>query len=277
MDKSKIKFPFIQFILIAFTIAILCIIILVPITYIIYHAFSKGYINYWSTITSERTLSALKLTLYATFFSIILNLIFGLSVAWALGKFNIKGSKFLIGLIELPLSISPVIAGFILILFLGKHSLIGNVLDKYGIEIIFAIPGVILATMFVTMPYIARELIPLMQESGNDEEEAAILLGAKGFETFFYITLPKIKWGLIYGLLITTARGMGEFGAVSVISGHLRGKTDTLTLHIENLYNDYNFNESFAVASLLTFLACITLLIRIWIERKKESSFEFND
>lgn len=270
MAKRKLEFSFLQIVLMAIAIISLSVIILLPISYIIYQAFVKGLENYWQAISSFNTLSALKLTLFATFISVLANLTFGLSISWALGKFKVMGSRFIIGLIELPLSISPVISGFLLILFLGKNSLIGSWLDRIGLDIIFAVPGVVLATIFVTMPYLARELIPLMQETGKDEEEAAILLGASGLQTFFLITLPKVKWGVIYGLLITTARAMGEFGAVSVISGHLRGKTDTLTLQIEILYNDYNFNESFAVASLLTLLACLTLIIKIWIEKRKE-------
>lgn len=251
--------------LIIFTVLSLFVIILLPIIFIFFQAFAQGVGVYWAAITHPSTLSALKLSLIATAFALVFNLIFGLSIGWALGKFNVRGSKFLIGLIELPLSISPVIAGFMLILFLGKYSVVGGWFDRHGLDIIFAVPGVVLATMFVTLPYIAREVIPLMQESGNDEEEAALLLGAGGLRTFFYITLPNIKWGVIYGLLITNARAMGEFGAVSVVSGHLRGKTDTLTLQIEMLFDEYNFTQSFAVASLLTLLAIVTLVIKTWI------------
>lgn len=255
--------------LILFTVLSLCILILLPIIFILYQAFAQGLGVYWAAITDRGTLSSLKLTLVAAAFAITLNLIFGLSIGWALGKFKVPGKRTIVGLIELPLSISPVIAGFTFILFLGKYSLIGGWFDHYGIDIIFAVPGVIIATIFVTLPYIAREVIPLMQESGNEEEEAALLLGAGGLRTFFTITLPNIKWGVIYGLLITNARAIGEFGAVSVVSGHLRGKTDTLTLQIEMLFNDYNFTQSFAVASLLTSLAILTLFIKTWIEWKK--------
>lgn len=254
--------------LIAITIFLLGILIILPIIFIFVQAFSKGVGVYWSAITNPIVLSALKLSLIATFFALLFNLLFGLSIAWALGKFEVPGKKGIIALIELPLSISPVIAGFALILFLGKYSLVGGWLDSIGIDIIFAVPGVVLATMFVTLPYIAREVIPIMQETGNDEEEAALLLGASGLRTFFLVTLPNIKWAVIYGLLITAARAMGEFGAVSVVSGHLRGKTDTLTLQIEMLYDEYNFTQSFAVSSLLTFFAIITLVIKTWVEQK---------
>lgn len=256
--------------LIGFTILILTLLILLPIVFVFVQAFSEGFRVYWNAITNQFTLSALRLSLFATALSVLFNLLFGLSIGWALGKFAVPGKRFMIGLIELPLSISPVIAGLIFILFLGKQSLVGGWLHQMGIDIIYAVPGVVIATMFVTLPYIAREVIPLMQETGNDEEEAALLLGAGGLRTFFAVTLPNIRWGVFYGTLITAARAMGEFGAVSVVSGHLRGKTDTLTLQVEILYNEYNFTQSFAVASLLAFIALITLFIKSWSERKKE-------
>jgi sulfate transport system permease protein len=259
----------VRILLILITIISLCTIVVVPMTLIIFEALSKGFDLYLQAITQEESLNALKLSVFAAAISVCLNLVFGLSIGWALGKFKVPGSKILIGLIELPLSISPVIAGLTFILLLGKYSAIGGWLDRNGIDIIFAVPGVVLATIFVTFPFIAREVIPLMKEAGNDEEEAALLLGAGGLRTFFRVTLPNIKWGVIYGLLITNARAMGEFGAVSVVSGHLRNKTTTLTLQVEMLYNEYNFSESFAVASLLIFLALLTLFIKAWIEWKK--------
>lgn len=256
--------------LIAFTLLTLVIIILLPVVFLLTQAFAQGPRVYWEAVTDKATLSALKLTLLATAFAVVLNLLFGLSVGWALGKFKVMGSRFIITLIELPLSISPVIAGLTIILFLGKYSLIGGFLDRHGIDIVFAVPGVVIATLFVTVSYLAREIIPLMQEEGNEEEEAALLLGAGGLRTFFSVTLPNIKWGVIYGLLITAARAMGEFGTVTVVSGHLRGKTVTLTLLVEMLYNDYNFTQSFAVASLLTFIAIVSLLIKTWLDWKKK-------
>lgn len=255
--------------LIFVTLSSLVVIVLLPMIFIIFQALSKGIGFYFHSIFQEETLHALGLSVFAALVAICLNLLFGLSIGWSLGKFKVRGSKALIGLIELPLSISPVIAGLIFILFLGKYSWLGGIFDRHGIDIIFAVPGVVIATVFVTLPYIAREIIPLMKEIGNDEEEAALLLGASGLRTFFRVTLPNIKWGVIYGLLITNARAMGEFGAVSVVSGHLRNKTVTLTLQIEMLYNEFNFTESFAVSSLLTFLALITLFVKAWIEWKK--------
>lgn len=265
MDSPKLRYS-----LIAFTVIFLLFVVVLPVLYVIYQAFASGLAVYLNAITAESTLYSLKLSLFAAFISIVLNLSFGLSVGWALGKFQVPGKRFIIGLIELPLSISPVIAGLIFILFLGKYSAVGGWFDSMGINIIFAVPGIVIATLFVTLPYIAREVIPLIQEAGNDEEEAAMLLGAKGLRTFFKITLPNVKWGVIYGLLITNARAMGEFGAVSVVSGHLRGKTDTLTLQIEMLYDEYNFTQSFAVASLLTLLAILTLVVKFFVDWRSD-------
>lgn len=262
----------VKFTLIALTLFLLVFLILVPAIYIFSVAFSDGVPTYVKAITSPNTLSALKLSLFVTCICLMANLLFGLSIGWCLGKFNMRGGQLITRLIELPLTVSPVIAGLIFILFLGNRTLIGGWLDSHGIEIIYAVPGVVIATLFITLPYIAREVIPLMQEMGKEEEEAAVLLGAGGLHTFFRVTLPNIKWGVIYGLLITNARAMGEFGAVSVVSGHLRGKTETLTLQVENLYNEFNFTESFAVASLLTFLALITLLLKSWLDWKKVNS-----
>lgn len=255
--------------LIILTVVSLFVLLLLPIIFILSQAFSEGFAVYWSAIAQQDTLYAIKLTLLASFISVCANLAFGLSIGWSLGKFHVPGTRVLTGLIELPLSISPVIAGLIFILFLGKYSLLGGWFDRHGINIIFAVPGIVIATMFITLPYIAREVIPLMRETGKDEEEAALLLGAKGLHTFYHITLPRIKWGVIYGILITNARAMGEFGAVSVVSGHLRNKTTTLTLQIEMLHDEYKFTESFAVASLLSLLAILTLLIKTWIACKK--------
>jgi sulfate/thiosulfate transport system permease protein len=258
--------------LIFLSIALLTFLVLLPAIYIFTQAFSKGFSTYWSAITNFYTLSAIRLTVFTAFCCVLFNLLFGLSIGWCLGKFSIPGGQIITRLIELPLSVSPVIAGLIFILFLGNRSLLGGWLEKHGIEIIYAVPGVVIATLFITLPYIAREVIPLMQEMGKEEEEAAVLLGAGGLYTFFHITLPNIKWGVIYGLLITNARAMGEFGAVSVVSGHLRGKTETLTLQVENFYNEYKFTESFAAASLFTFLALFTLLIKSWLEWKRKGS-----
>jgi len=261
--------------LIGFVILLLTVLILFPIAYIITQAFSQGFPTFWNAVTDKDTLSAIRLTILISLICVVCNLLFGLSMGWSLGKFQIPGKRILIALIELPLSVSPVIVGFTFILFLGKHSFLGSWFDQYGIDFIYAVPGLVIVTLFITMPYIAREIIPLMQETGNEEEEAAVLLGAGGLRTFLYITLPNIKWGVIYGLLITNARAMGEFGAVSVVSGHLRGKTDTLTLQVEILYNEYNFTQSFAVASLLTLLAILTLMVKSWIDWRKGDEFSW--
>jgi len=259
-----------------FVIAVtfLTIVVLFPVIFIFYNAFSEGFAQYLKTISSNTIFSAASLTVFAAVISVVLNLTFGLSISWALGKFSVPGSRLIIAFIELPLALSPVAVGLALILFLGKNSLVGGWLSSYGIDIIYAVPGVVLATMFVTVPYVAREVIPLMQETGNEEEEAAQVLGAGGLRTFFYVTLPNIKWGVIYGILIVTARAIGEFGAVSVVSGHLRGKTDTLTLQVEILYNEYNFTQSFAAASLLTLLAVFTLIIKSLIDWRKSQRGE---
>jgi sulfate/thiosulfate transport system permease protein len=211
-------------------------------------------------------LAAIKLTLLVAAIAVPLNLVFGVAAAWAIAKFEFKGKAFLITLIDLPFSVSPVIAGLIYILLFGAGSVLGPYLQSYGVQILFAVPGIVLATIFVTFPFVARELIPLMQDQGTGEEEAAISLGANGWQTFWRVTLPNIKWGLLYGVLLCNARAMGEFGAVSVISGRLRGQTNTMPLHVEILYNEYNFSAAFAVASLLALLALVTLVLKALLE-----------
>lgn len=256
----------IKYFLIAFSIISIAGLILIPLIFIFSQAFSNGIAFYLSAISHPSIFASLKLTLYVATISTALNLLFGFSAGWYLGKFPVIGRSLWIGLIELPLSVSPVTAGLMFFLLFGHSTPLGSWLHEHGVEVIFAVPGIVLATTFVTLPYIAREIIPLLQETGNDEEEAALLLGAGGIRTFFQITLPKIKWGVFYGLMITAARAIGEFGAVSVVSGHLIGKTDTLTLQIEMLYNDYNYTQSFAVSSLLTLFALFSLGIKSWIE-----------
>ena len=212
------------------------------------------------------TLSAIKLTLIAAGIAVPLNLVFGVTAAWAIAKFEFRGKHFLTALIDLPFSVSPVLAGLIYVLMFGAHGWFGPWLYEHDIKIIFAVPGIVLATVFVTFPFVARELIPLMQAQGRDEEEAAVVLGANGWRTFWHVTLPNIRWGLIYGVILCNARAMGEFGAVSVVSGHIRGETNTLPLHVEILYNEYQFAGAFAVASLLALLALVTLGIKTWVE-----------
>jgi sulfate transport system permease protein len=213
-------------------------------------------------------LSAIKLTLITAFSAVTVNTIFGLIAAWGITKFDFKGKNLLITLIDIPFAVSPVIAGLVFVLLFGSQGLFGSFLDAHNIKIIFAVPGIILATIFVTFPFVVRELIPVMQEHGTDEELAAITLGANGWQTFFRVTLPNIKWGLLYGVILCNARAMGEFGAVSVVSGHIRGETNTIPLHVEILYNEYNFSASFAVASILALLALLTLILKSIVEWK---------
>jgi sulfate transport system permease protein len=249
-------------------IAFLLAIILIPVSVVFVEAFSKGWHVYFSNILSEDTLFAVELTLIIALVAVPLNLFFGIMASWAITKYEFRGKQILITLIDLPFSISPVVVGLMYILLLGSHSVIGGFLENNGIKIIFHLTGLIIVSIFVTFPFVARELIPLMQEQGKDEEEASILLGAGGLKTFFKITLPNIKWALLYGVLLCNARAMGEFGAVSVVSGHIKGQTNSLPLHVEMLYNEYNFSASFAAASILTLLALITLLLKNLVEKK---------
>ena len=251
--------------LISVTLLFLAIFLILPLIVIFIEAFHKGLVAYITSIKDTETLAAINLTLITAAIAVPLNMLFGIAAAWFISKFKFKGKSILITLIDVPLSISPVIVGLSYILVFGIHSWIGEWLSNYGIKIIFAVPGIILSTIFVTFPLVAKQLIPLMQEQGIEEEEAALVLGASGWQIFWHITLPNIKWGLLHGILLSSARAMGEFGAVSVVSGHIRGLTNTMTLHIEILYNEYHFVTAFAVASLLTLLALITLIIKSWV------------
>lgn len=240
--------------------------LLLPLISVFVEALKKGLDVYLAAITEPDAVSAIKLTLIAAVISVPLNLVFGVAAAWAITKFDFKGKHLLITLIDLPFSVSPVIAGLIYVLVFGAQGWLGPWLDSENIKIIFAVPGIVLATIFVTFPFVARELIPLMEAQGREEEEAATVLGASGWQTFFKVTLPNIKWGLLYGVILCNARAMGEFGAVSVVSGHIRGYTNTIPLHVEILYNEYNFAASFAVASILALLALLTLAIKTYVE-----------
>lgn len=251
---------------IAVTIGFLALFLALPLAVVFIEAFRGGITTYLAAITEPDARSAIFLTLLAAAISVPLNVIFGLAAAWALTKFDFRGKSLLLTLIDLPFAIPPVIAGFLFILILGTNGVFGSWLHAFDLNIIFATPGIIIATMFITFPFVARELIPLMQEQGREEEQAAISLGASGWKTFRHITLPNIKWALLYGAILCNARAMGEFGAVSVVSGHIRGATNTIPLHIEILYNEYNFTAAFAVASLLTLLALITLVIKSVLE-----------
>ena len=246
--------------------------LLVPLFSIFYEAFRQGMVVYWAAITEPDALSAIKLTLLAAAIALPLNAIFGIAAAWAITKFDFRGKSMLLTLIDLPFSVSPVIAGLALVLIYGANSLIGGWLEAHGLQVIFAVPGIVIATVFITFPFVARELIPLMQQQGSSEEEAARILGASGWQIFRRVTLPNIKWALLYGLILSNARAMGEFGAVSIVSGHIRGETNTMPLHIEVVYNEYQFSAAFAVASLLALLALVTLVLKYFVERRTASS-----
>jgi len=266
MNRSENKF--LKYGLIGISIFFLILMLIIPLISIISEALAKGFGVYIKAISDGYTLKAMNLTLIATLIATIMNTIFGICVAWTITKFKFRGKNLLGTLIDLPFAISPVIAGLIFVLTFGKGSFLENILVQNNIKIVFAIPGIILATIFVTFPFVAREIIPLMNAQGTDEEEAAAMMGANGFNIFRKITLPNIKWGLIYGVILCAARAMGEFGAVSVVSGHIRGKTNTLPLHIEILYNEYQFSAAFAVASILVIIAVIVLILRNIVEWK---------
>jgi len=244
----------------------LALFLVLPLVTVFAEALSKGFRAYAAALSSPDTLAAIRLTLLTAAIAVSANLVFGLAAAWVVARFDFCGRKLLVTLIDLPLAVSPVIAGMIFVLVYGAHGWLSPLLDALGVKIIFAVPGIVLATTFVTVPFIARELIPLMLEQGSAEEEAALTLGASGWQTFRHVTLPNIKWGLLYGVILCNARAMGEFGAVSVVSGHIRGLTNTMPLHVEVLYNEYNFAAAFAVASLLALLAIVTLLIKGLLE-----------
>jgi sulfate transport system permease protein len=246
--------------------------LVLPLAVVFSQAFSKGWLVYVSAIVEPNALAAIRLTLLVAAISVPLNVVFGLSAAWAIAKFDFFGKSLLITLIDLPFSVSPVVAGLIYVLMFGLQGWFGGWLAEHDIKLIFAVPGIVMATIFVTFPFVARELIPLMQAQGTDEEEAAIVLGASGWQTFRKVTLPNIKWGLLYGVILSNARAMGEFGAVSVVSGHIRGLTNTIPLHVEILYNEYNSAAAFAVASLLALLALVTLALKSLLEWRVQAS-----
>lgn len=264
-----------KWILIGITLIFLGVFILLPLLAVFSQALYKGFKLYFLALTEPDALAAIKLTLLTALIAVPFNTVFGVIAAWGITKFNFKGKNLLITLIDIPFAVSPVIAGLVFVLLFGAQGLMGPFLTAHNIKIVFAIPGIILATIFVTFPFVVRELIPMMQEQGNDEELAAITLGANGWQTFIRITLPNIKWGLLYGVILCNARAMGEFGAVSVVSGHIRGETNTIPLHVEILYNEYNFTSSFAVSSLLAMLALVTLLLKSVIEWKTKNHKKF--
>jgi sulfate/thiosulfate transport system permease protein len=260
--------PLARWFLMASAFVFLGVFLLLPLIVVFDQAFSRGPAKVWETLADPDTLSAIWLTLLVAAIAVPLNLVFGVAAAWAIAKFEFKGKAFLTTLIDLPFSVSPVISGLVYVLLFGAGSFLGPWLKAHGVEILFAVPGIVLATIFVTFPFVARELIPLMQEQGNGDEEAALSLGASGWQTFWYVTLPNIRWGLLYGVLLCNARAMGEFGAVSVVSGHIRGLTNTMPLHVEILYNEYNAAGAFSVAALLAALALVTLVLKTLLEMR---------
>ena len=247
---------------IGLTIFLVFVCCALPIVTVLIIAFSEGVVSYWHALCNEEALDAIKLSLFIAIIAVPINLVFGISASWCIAKFDFSGKAILMALIDLPFSISPIISGFIFLSIFAIDSVLGMWLAKYDLQFIFAVPALIIATLFVTLPFMARELIPVMQEHGNEQEEAALSLGASGWKTFYYVTLPNIKWGILYGLLLSLSRAFGEFGAVSVVSGHIRGKTTTIPMHVEILYNEYNYVGAFAVASVLAFLAMISLIIK---------------
>ncbi len=261
---------FVRIVIVSVALLYLGLFIVLPLITVFAEAFAKGWRTYIAALSDPDGLAAVRLTLIVAAISVGLNLLFGLIAAWAIAKFEFPGKATLVTFIDLPFSVSPVVAGLIFVLVFGAQGLLGPWLAAHDIKVIFALPGIVLATIFVTFPFVARELIPLMEEQGTAEEEAAISLGASGFATFRRVTLPNIKWALLYGVLLCNARAMGEFGAVSVVSGHIRGETNTMPLHIEILYNEYQFAAAFAVASLLAFLALVTLVLKTLLETKLE-------
>ena len=265
--------PFTKWSLIAIAMLFCLVFLLLPLLNVFAQAFAKGTAAYWSALTDPDSWSAIKLTVLVAIISVPLNVLFGLAAAWAIAKFEFRGKALLITLIDLPFSVSPVVAGLMFIVLFGLQGFFGQWLNAHDFKIIFAVPGIVLATIFVTFPFVARELIPVMQATGTDQEQAALTLGANGWQTFWHVTLPSVKWGLIYGIILCNARTMGEFGAVSVVSGHITGQTDTMPLRVEKLYNEYQGPAAFAVASLLALLALVTLGVKTFLEWKQRRAF----
>ena len=268
MTMSTSSSPWVRRVLIAVALVFLTVFLFVPLAFVFAEAFKKGYDVFATAIVDPDALSAIRLTLTAAAIAVPLNLVFGIAAAWSIAKFDFRGKNLLLTLIDLPFSVSPVIAGLIFVLVFGLQGWFGGWLRDHDLKIIFALPGIVIATIFITFPFVARELIPLMQAQGIEQEEAARVLGASGWQIFRRVTLPNVRWALLYGVILCNARAMGEFGAVSVVSGHIRGQTNTMPLHIEILYNEYQFAAAFAVASLLAGLALLTLVLKIVVERR---------
>jgi len=276
-NRGTSESPLVRVLLIGLALGFLFLFLLLPLAAVFTEAFRKGWEGYVAALSEPDAWSAIRLTLLIAAIAVPLNLVFGVAAAWAVAKYEFRGKAFLTTLIDLPFSVSPVVAGLIYVLVFGAQGWFGPWLAEHDIKIVFAVPGILLATLFVTFPFIARELIPLMQAQGNEEEQAAIVLGANGWQTFWRVTLPNIKWGLIYGVILCNARAMGEFGAVSVVSGHIRGQTNTMPLHVEILYNEYQSVAAFAVASLLALLALVTLAIKSTVEWRHEREMRLTD
>ena len=269
-EAGTTEAAWVRYTLIGISLVFLFLFLVLPLAAVFAEAMRKGFDAYWEALKEPDAWSAIRLTLITALIAVPLNLVFGVSAAWCIAKYEFRGKSVLTTLVDLPFSVSPVVAGLVYVLMFGAQGWFGPWLQEHDIKIIFAVPGIVLATVFVTFPFIARELIPLMQAQGNEEEQAAIVLGATGWQTFWYVTLPNIKWGLIYGVILCNARAMGEFGAVSVVSGHIRGQTNTMPLHVEILYNEYQSVAAFAVASLLALLALVTLVIKSVAEWRQE-------
>lgn len=268
--KATTEPRWVRYSLISIVMLFLSLFLLLPLSVVLYGAFEAGLKVWWQAVTEPDAVAAIKLTLFVLVIVVPLNAVFGVAIAWAVAKFEFRGKTLLVSIIDMPFAISPVVVGLIFVIFFGSHGWLGPWLQQHDIKIIFAVPGIVIVILFGTLPFVARELIPLMQQQGKEEEEASLTLGASGWKTFWHITLPNIKWGLIYGVVLCNARAMGEFGAVAVVSGRIRGETNTMPLHIEVLYNEYMFTAAFAVSSLLTGLALVTIVIKSYVEYKDE-------
>ncbi len=272
-QRGSEESPVIKWLLITLALGFCLVFLFLPLANVFAQAFAKGFEYYWSALGHPDSRAAIRLTLLVSAISVPLNVLFGLAAAWAIAKFEFRGKSILITLIDLPFSVSPVVAGLMLVVLFGLQGIWGAWLDERNIRIIFAVPGIVMATVFVTFPFVARELIPIMQATGSEQEQAAMTLGANGWQTFWHVTLPSVKWGLVYGIILCNARAMGEFGAVSVVSGHITGLTDTMPLRVEKLYNEYNAPAAFAVASLLALLALVTLAVKTALEWKQARAY----
>ena len=273
-QRGSEESPFVKWTLISIAVLFAAVFLLLPLINVFAQALARGIGYYWKSLAHPDSLSAIKLTLIVAAISVPMNVVFGVAAAWCVAKFEFRGKSLLITLIDLPFSVSPVVSGLMFVVLFGMQGFLGHWLSDQNIKIIFAVPGIVLATVFITFPFVARELIPVMQSTGTEQEQAALTLGANGWQTFWHVTLPSVKWGLLYGVILCNARAMGEFGAVSVVSGHITGETDTMPLRVEKLYNEYNGAAAFAVASLLAVLALLTLGLKTFLEWKQEREYE---